>query len=207
MLQACGACTSQRALVLVATALAQLDAAKQAALLEVSRVALAVFVRCQQNAHTHQHTRTPVAPCACAAFQGALDELQASQAAEAELFAAQQAATKEPAQRPGSAHHLKPGRPHLLSRRAHSVTLTAPPLHAGAASSRQPALFAAYCKPCGAGVALAINKTSMELPGTCCGAWQDGQHTCMCAAGMLTHPHLVFAALQALVQRCRWAPG
>lgn len=54
-----------------------------------------------------------------------------------------------------------PGQPRVLCRAPTSVTLTNPALRGAKAASH----FAAYCRATGAGVALAINKTSMELPG------------------------------------------
>lgn len=120
LLAACGASGGARALVLVATALAQPDPDRQAALLE-----------------------------------GACDDLDAAQAAEAALFAA--AVARPSPQRPTAA---------ILGRLPHSVTLTAelPPAPAASSGARAPALCAAFCKPHGAAT-LAINKTACECPG------------------------------------------
>ncbi len=53
--------------------------------------------------------------------------------------------------------------PKVLERTPTSVTLTHFPLHLR--GGRTPASYAVYCKSYGAGVALSINKTSMEYEG------------------------------------------
>jgi hypothetical protein len=97
-------------------------------------------------------------------LQEACDALHAAHAAEAELFAAQQPPAA--ALKPLSAHHVKPNNPKVLRRTPNSISLTAFPVKL-AREAGKPATFAAYCKPCAAGVSLTVNKTAMEYPGLC----------------------------------------
>lgn len=95
-------------------------------------------------------------------MQEACDALQSAHTSEAEIFKSQQPGKE--ALRPLSAHHVRPINPKVLCRTPNSITLTTFPLKLSGAA-RQPARFAAYCKPCAAGVSLTVNKTAMEYPG------------------------------------------
>jgi len=59
---------------------------------------------------------------------------------------------------------VRPINPKVLCRTPNSITITTFPLRLSGAA-RQPARFAAYCKPCAAGVSLTVNKTALEYPG------------------------------------------
>lgn len=98
--------------------------------------------------------------------QEACDALHSAHEGEAELFASQQPGTE--ALRPLSAHHVRPVNPKVLCRTPNSTSLSAFPVKV-AREARQPAAFAAYCKPCAAGVSLTVNKTTMEYPGVLSG--------------------------------------
>ena len=91
-------------------------------------------------------------------MQEACDLLQAAQSSEAEMFAAHQ----PPATTSQHGSSLLP--PKILCRTPNSITLTHLPVNVR--GYKQPVSFAAYCKPTGAGVALSINRTATEYPGS-----------------------------------------
>ena len=82
--------------------------------------------------------------------------MQQAQAAEDALFKAAQAVSMQRSQTPQA--------PVLLMRSPTSMTLTHRPFHLK--THKMPAFFAVYAKAFGAGVALGMNSTSMELEGT-----------------------------------------
>eukprot|EP00879_Flechtneria_rotunda_P025042 GHRR01026578.1.p1 GENE.GHRR01026578.1~~GHRR01026578.1.p1 ORF type:complete len:516 (+),score=184.34 GHRR01026578.1:750-2297(+) len=96
-----------------------------------------------------------------AALKEACTLLQAAQSSEADIFNAQQPPTAVKSSDPP---HSRPLQPKVLRRTPNSITLTYWHVHL---RGHTPAVrFAAYCKPTGAGVALTINPTAMEYPGS-----------------------------------------
>lgn len=101
------------------------------------------------------HSRTRAAPHTH--LQEAADLLASAAATEASLLSAATA----PAPPPGPL--APPAAPVVLQRGPCYVELTNGRLTGR--GIKEPATFACYCKPAGAGVALSINRTAMELPG------------------------------------------
>ena len=91
----------------------------------------------------------------CDAAQEAAHLLQQAQAAEDALFKAAQESSAQRSQIPQAAI--------VLLRSPTSITLTHRPFHLK--THAKPAFFAVFAKSFGAGVALGMNSTSMELEG------------------------------------------
>lgn len=89
-------------------------------------------------------------------MQDAVHLLQQAQVSEDTLFQAAQVAGEQRGQVPLP--------PHLLARSPTSITLTHRPFRLK--THKQAAFFAVFAKSFGAGVALGMNSTSMELEGT-----------------------------------------
>lgn len=106
--------------------------------------------------------------------------IQQAQALEADLFAM---ATLKPA----TAKRERPQQPNVLNRTATSITVSHHPFKLKGGTA---AFFAVYGKSAGPGVALAINRTAMELSG--CGVLQP-VGGCVTVQGLAAREGYVFA--------------